>query len=643
MAQDGMAVEHISKTFGSNQVLFSVSFECRPGTVTGLLGPNGSGKTTTMRVMTGLTPADSGRATFDQDPYRRLKNPGRLVGVLLDPLAHHPGRSVRETMALAGMMMRLRRGRVDDVIDQAGLSSVAKRRFGELSVGMKQRVGLGLAILGEPKYLVLDEPMNGLDIEAHAWTRDFLADFAHRGGGVLIATHLLNELESLADEVVIINAGRVAYAGAMAGLRTGYGCVVRLAESGRLIRSLQERGIHFEYAGSSHELKVDASTRQVHRICVEQRIYLDELTISRQSLEEAYLRLTGAAPRPSPESGAAGTLGHAGSSLQGGQPGQAGASGQPGSGERRIDLPGLVETTLVPRQPQARPAMPAAAGPTGVAPSSTPDPRPPTYPGDQNTAATPPTPATLQATRPVGPTGAAPSSTPDPRPPTRPVGQNNAAASQWAPTQPRGGPAPSPQPIQPGQPQPPAPASRTGLTSTDGQSSTTAPPGQSTPRDAVASESRSQGAARPVGDATRAADGASTGEPARANSATAPVRPAAPSQEAPSATPVLSGALASFAKTPVSQPPIPPPPNRHGPDFAPAAAPGHPVSQPQLTASAQPSAQTPWPVAAPAPDGAQARGLAATAPTPDRRQAQAPQPEPEPGGRRKRRGWRRES
>ncbi|WP_171041230.1 ABC transporter ATP-binding protein [Sinomonas susongensis] len=204
-----LEVEDISKSYGRIQVLSHVSFSCDAGTIMGYIGPNGSGKSTTLKVIAGLVRPDAGRVLIDGQPYRSLENPGRKVGFLLDPGAHHPGRSVRETVTLAAMMMRLRRSRVDAVLTEVGLASVPARKVGALSLGMRQRMSLAIALLGEPEVLVLDEPANGLDVEGMTWLKRLLRSLGDKGTAVVVSSHLLNELETYVDRAVILDRGRV--------------------------------------------------------------------------------------------------------------------------------------------------------------------------------------------------------------------------------------------------------------------------------------------------------------------------------------------------------------------------------------------------------------------------------------------------
>ncbi|WP_197061831.1 ABC transporter ATP-binding protein [Sinomonas humi] len=204
-----LEVEDISKSYGGIQVLSHVGFSCDAGTIMGYIGPNGSGKSTTLKVIAGLVRPDAGRVLIDGQPYRSLENPGRKVGFLLDPGAHHPGRSVRETVTLAAMMMRLPRSRVDAVLTEVGLASVPARKVGALSLGMRQRMSLAIALLGEPEVLILDEPANGLDVEGMTWLKRLLRSLGDKGTAVVVSSHLLNELETYVDRAVILDRGRV--------------------------------------------------------------------------------------------------------------------------------------------------------------------------------------------------------------------------------------------------------------------------------------------------------------------------------------------------------------------------------------------------------------------------------------------------
>ncbi|GAA4266386.1 ABC transporter ATP-binding protein [Frondihabitans peucedani] len=211
MRPTSIAVTALSKRYGDVVSVDSLTFRCEPGTVTAFLGPNGSGKSTSLRMIVGLTRPDSGTATFNGRTIRELDNPGRTVGVLLDAGAHHPGRSVAETLRLACILIGMPRTRISECLEFVGLEGVARRRVGTLSLGMRQRLGLAIAVLGEPACLLLDEPANGLDPEGISWLGDFLSEFASAGGTVLLSSHHLDDVDSVADHLVILDSGRMVH------------------------------------------------------------------------------------------------------------------------------------------------------------------------------------------------------------------------------------------------------------------------------------------------------------------------------------------------------------------------------------------------------------------------------------------------
>jgi ABC-2 type transport system ATP-binding protein len=200
----------ISKTYGKFTAVDDVSFVCRPGTVTGFLGPNGAGKTTTLRILVGLTPPTRGSAQVGGHPYAQIPNPGLHVGVLLDASAQHAGRTGREVLKIGAQVMGLPDSRIDEMLERVSLTPAeAKRRVRDYSLGMRQRLGIAHALLGDPSILILDEPANGLDPAGIHWMRELLRDFANHGGTVLLSSHLLNKVEIVADEIILIGAGRI--------------------------------------------------------------------------------------------------------------------------------------------------------------------------------------------------------------------------------------------------------------------------------------------------------------------------------------------------------------------------------------------------------------------------------------------------
>ncbi|GAB2604039.1 ABC transporter [Paractinoplanes abujensis] len=240
-----ITVENLTRRYGAHAAVNDVSFTCEPGTVTGFLGPNGAGKSTTMRMICGLSTPTSGSATVRGVPYRRLGNPGREVGVLLDASAQHPGRTGKEVLTLAALTMGIDTKEVPRALDRVGLNTVAgKRRVRAYSLGMRQRLGLALALLGDPAVLILDEPANGLDPEGIYWMRGLLRDFADRGGSVLLSSHLLREVEAVADRLVVIGAGKVVAQGDKAELLAQTGTLVRAADPAALAMVLDRAGLH---------------------------------------------------------------------------------------------------------------------------------------------------------------------------------------------------------------------------------------------------------------------------------------------------------------------------------------------------------------------------------------------------------------
>ncbi len=213
----------LTKRYRRVAAVDGVTFACEPGTITGFLGRNGAGKSTTLRMITGLTRPDAGRATVAGKRFAELPNPARTVGTLLDAAAFHDGRTGRETLQIACTMTGVPKARAARLLDAVGLSRDANRRVGGYSLGMRQRLGLAHALVGEPSVLILDEPANGLDPEGIAWIRTLLRDFAARGGTVLLSSHLLAEVQATADHLVIIDQGRVVASGTQASLLAGTG------------------------------------------------------------------------------------------------------------------------------------------------------------------------------------------------------------------------------------------------------------------------------------------------------------------------------------------------------------------------------------------------------------------------------------
>lgn len=287
-------VDRLTKAYGGVRAVDDVSFVCEPGRVTGFLGPNGAGKTTTMRVMVGLTPATGGEVTIGGSHYHDIPNPGRHVGVLLDASAQHAGRTGREVLALGARTMGLPLSRVDEMLAMVSLSQAeAKRRVKNYSLGMRQRLGIAHALLGDPSVLILDEPANGLDPAGIRWMRDLLKGFADRGGTVLLSSHLLHEVEIVADELILIGRGRIVAQGDRQSLLADSGRTSSLATSldnDALAAALRDRGIGSTPAGAG--LKVEAEPVEVGRAALAANVVLTDLRVGSGGLEDLFLELT---------------------------------------------------------------------------------------------------------------------------------------------------------------------------------------------------------------------------------------------------------------------------------------------------------------------------------------------------------------
>lgn len=216
-----ITINGLTKWFGEREVLNNISFTAHPGRVTGYLGPNGSGKTTTIRILLALTEATSGTATFGGCPYRSLPNPGHAVGVLMENAGLHPGLTPVKQMRIAASAFGVPRSRITEVLEEVGLSEVADRKIKTFSQGMRQRLGLALALLPGPATVILDEPANGLDPEGMIWLRQLLRDYAAQGATVLVTSHVLSELERFVDDVIVIGSGRILAQTALGDLPEG--------------------------------------------------------------------------------------------------------------------------------------------------------------------------------------------------------------------------------------------------------------------------------------------------------------------------------------------------------------------------------------------------------------------------------------
>jgi ABC-2 type transport system ATP-binding protein len=285
-------VDSLTKKYGGFTAVDHVTFRAEPGRVTGFLGPNGAGKSTTMRILVGLTPGSSGTATVLGRRYADLPNPGREIGVLLDASAQHAGRTGREILTLAQRTMRVPASRVDEMLDLVSLSDEeSARRVRDYSLGMRQRLGIATALIGDPEVLVLDEPANGLDPAGIRWMRDLLRGFANQGGTVLLSSHLLHEIEVIADDLVVIGNGRIVAAGTKSELLEAAGTFAGAADVAALAAALTGAGHTAEQ--SLGGLRTDADPAQVGRLALAAGVPLTELRpADGAGLEEMFLELT---------------------------------------------------------------------------------------------------------------------------------------------------------------------------------------------------------------------------------------------------------------------------------------------------------------------------------------------------------------
>ena len=290
-------VESLTKKYGAFTAVDDVTFTAEPGRVTGFLGPNGAGKSTTLRIVVGLTPATSGGARVCGRRFADLPNPGLEVGVLLDASAQHAGRTGREILTVAQKMMGLPASRVEDMLERVSLTPTeAGRRVRDYSLGMRQRLGIATALLGEPDVLILDEPANGLDPAGIRWMRDLLRGYANRGATVLLSSHLLHEIEVIADDLVVIGNGRIVAQGNKAELLHAAGTLVRTTDLHALRRALTDSAVLFTPStstGAIGALRVEAEPELVGQLARAADVALVELRAADGAgLEEMFLDLT---------------------------------------------------------------------------------------------------------------------------------------------------------------------------------------------------------------------------------------------------------------------------------------------------------------------------------------------------------------
>lgn len=292
----GISVRQVAKTFGGVRAVDGLSFDVKFGSLTGFLGPNGAGKTTTLRMLLGLIRPSSGTALINGMRYAELARPAHTVGAVLEATGFHPGRTARDHLRVLARPHGIGDDRIEAVLAEVDLTGDAGRRVGGFSLGMRQRLGLAGALLGDPPILVLDEPTNGLDPAGVHWLRTLLRGRVAAGGALLVSSHLLAELALAADDVVIVDKGRLVAQGSVEEL-TGSrrsGVRVRTPQAARLHTSLLERGVRAELSGPDEVFAVDATSEQVGQAVAASGLVVYEMTVVRANLEDAFLALTAA-------------------------------------------------------------------------------------------------------------------------------------------------------------------------------------------------------------------------------------------------------------------------------------------------------------------------------------------------------------
>ncbi len=286
-------VKKLSKTYKNKLAVDNISFNVEPGKVTGFLGPNGAGKSTTMRMMLGLN-SGQGSVLYEGQPLHAYTKPSDMVGILLEAKAFHPTRSARQHLKILAIEAGTATSRVDEVLEIVGLSSEAKKGPAKFSLGMSQRLGLAAALLASPKYLILDEPANGLDPEGIVWLRDFLKNYADKDHGVFVSSHLLSEMSQLADNVVVIGKGKLLANTSMKNFIAGNVAshvYVRVDQLDKFKKLLNEQKIAFEPKDKGLQV-YKTKTDTIGKLAYENKILILELANQRASLEEAFLEVT---------------------------------------------------------------------------------------------------------------------------------------------------------------------------------------------------------------------------------------------------------------------------------------------------------------------------------------------------------------
>ncbi|HSK90123.1 MAG TPA: ATP-binding cassette domain-containing protein [Euzebyales bacterium] len=290
---DAITVRNLTKRFGDVTAVDDLSFDVTRGNVTGFVGPNGSGKTTTLRAILGLASVDRGTAVIDGRPYIELDRPITHVGAVLEP-SFHPGRTGHDHLRIVAAAAGLTGSRLGEVLEQVGLAGAAHRRVGGYSMGMRQRLGLASALVGRPSVLILDEPTNGLDPEGVHWLRGFLRAHADEGGTVLVSSHLLAELALSADHIVVIKSGRLVAEGSIEDLTSqlATGVHIRTPDAANLLTVLTARGVPARRVGPDEIVAETSSTDLVGSAIAESGTVVYEVRLERPNLEDTFLSLT---------------------------------------------------------------------------------------------------------------------------------------------------------------------------------------------------------------------------------------------------------------------------------------------------------------------------------------------------------------
>jgi ABC-2 type transport system ATP-binding protein len=290
-----ITVTELTKSYGERTAVDRLSFTVADGRVTGFVGPNGAGKSTTMRMMVGLTQPDGGEVRYGGTRYTDLRTPIRLVGTVLDPRCMHPGHTARNHLRAMAALSGIPVGRVDEVLDEVGLTSAADQRTGGFSLGMRQRLALAGALLGDPQVLILDEPSNGLDPDGIRWLRNHLTGFARRGGSVFVSSHLIGELALFADDLVVVGGGKLLAAETVDAIaaRQAATVVAETSQPSMFASVLARPGVDVDADGDRLVIR-GATKADVSRLAFEHGIQLVELSETIPSLEDTLLDMTGA-------------------------------------------------------------------------------------------------------------------------------------------------------------------------------------------------------------------------------------------------------------------------------------------------------------------------------------------------------------